>query len=46
MGKDKKVETLFYFDGILKSNETPEELEEKIKRLTEESKKLTDWIEM
>lgn len=39
-----KVE-LFYLDAILDSGLTPEELDERLKRLKEESDKLTDWPE-
>ena len=36
----------YYFDAILSSGMTPEEIEAEEKRLKEESDKLTDWTKM
>ena len=42
---DKNKE-LFYIDAIVDSGVTPEELEEQIEHLIEESDKLTEWPEI
>ena len=34
----------YYFDGIVHREMTPEEREEELKRLQEESDKLIDWL--
>lgn len=41
-----KIKDFFYLDAILHEDMTPEEREKEIKRLKEESDKLTDWIPM
>ena len=46
MERNKEVKTLFYLDAVLSYDKTPEEREEELKRLKEESDKLTEWPEM
>ncbi|WP_279139660.1 hypothetical protein [Faecalicoccus pleomorphus] len=45
-GKDKEEKNLGYYDGIIFSGLSPEELDKEYERLKEESDKLTDWPEM
>ena len=40
------VKELFFLDAILHEDISPEEREKEIKRLKEESDKLTDWLPM
>ena len=45
MGRNEKLNSLYYFDAILHSKMTPDEREKEIERLKEESDKLTEWPE-
>ena len=44
MGRDDV--TLFQLDAIISSDKTAEELDKELKRLKEESDKLTEWPKM
>lgn len=44
MGRDEVK--LFHLDAIISSDKTAAELDEELKRLEEESKKLTEWPKM
>ncbi|MDD6203925.1 MAG: hypothetical protein PUC05_02880 [Firmicutes bacterium] len=45
MEKNNKVKSLYYFDAVLREDITPEEREEQLEKLKEESEKLTEWPE-
>ena len=44
--RTKRKKTLGYYDGIIFSGLSSEELDKEYERLKEESDKLTDWPEM